>query len=90
MTYNTSRTINHVHFECIVSQLMWVGIYKWRLLKNREKLVPQFHSVQTVPSLESWLMGLAFSNPKKHIIKGILQPGLYKGIMDKILCGERV
>ncbi len=89
-TYNTSRTINHVHFECVVSQLMWAGIQKWRLLANRSNITPVFHSVQTVPSLESWLMGLAFSNPKKHIIKGILQPGLYKGIMDKILCGERI
>lgn len=88
--YNQRRTIHHVHFECVVSQLMWHDIYKWRLLQNRNKYPPKFCSVQAVPSSESWLMGLSFSNPKKHIIKGILHPGLYKGVFDKILCGETV
>jgi len=88
--YNSSRTIHHVHFECVVSQLMWFGTSKWRLVDNRENVVPKYLSVQTVPSNESWLMGLAFSNPKKHIIKGILESGLYHGVMDKILCGEEV
>jgi len=88
--YNHRRTIHHTHFECVVSQLMWSGVQKWRLVKDRDKAKLEFHSVQTVPSYESWLMGLAFSNPKKHIIKGILHSGLYKGVMDKILCGESV
>jgi len=86
--YNNNRSIHHVHFECVVSQLMWVGYYKWRLLKNRDKVTPKYHSVQTVPSYESWLLGLAFSNPKRHILKGILNSGCYSGVMDKILCGE--
>lgn len=88
--YNTSKPIFHVHFECVVSQLMWLGNQKWRLLEDRQNKAPEFHSVQSVPSYESWLMGLAFSNPKKHIIKGLLHPGLYKGVMDKILCGEKM
>jgi len=88
--YNSSRTIHHVHFECVVSQLMWFNNKKWRLVGNRSELVPKYISVQTVPSNESWLMGLAFSNPKKHIIKGILDSGLYHGVMDKILCGEAI
>ena len=88
--YNTSRTIHHVHFECVVSQLMWVGDTKWRLVPERKDIVPEYLSVQSVPSKESWLMGLAFSNPKKHIIKGILNSGLYHGVMDRILCGEEV
>jgi len=88
--YNTSRTIHHVHFECVVSQLMWFNDIKWRLVENRSNVVPGYKSVQTVPSQESWLMGLAFSNPKKHIIKGILNSGLYHGVMDKILCGEEI
>jgi len=88
--YNISRTIHHVHFECVVSQLMWYNDTKWRLVDNRENAVPKYLSVQTVPSNESWLMGLAFSNPKKHIIKGILNTGLYHGVMDKILCGEEI
>jgi DNA-directed RNA polymerase subunit beta' len=88
--YNTSRTIHHVHFECVVSQLMWYKDTKWRLVEGRDNVVPKYLSVQTVPSNESWLMGLAFSNPKKHIIKGILNSGLYHGVMDKILCGEEI
>lgn len=88
--YNTSRTIHHVHFECVVSQLMWFNDKKWRLVENRSNLEPGYLSVQTVPSNESWLMGLAFSNPKKHIIRGILDSGLYHGVMDKILCGEEI
>ncbi len=88
--YNTSRTIHFVHFEVVVAQLMWSGDYKWRLKENRASVTPKYFSVQTVPSMESWLMGLAFSNPKKHIIKGILNTGLYSGIMDKILCGEEI
>ncbi len=88
--YNTGRPIYHVHFECVVSQLMWSGTRKWRLKENRQQHNPIFHSVQVVPSFESWLMGLAFSNPRKHIIKGILDKGRYKGIFDKMLCGEKI
>lgn len=88
--YNNIRSIHHVHFECIVAQLMWKGFYKWRLLKNRDKVAPEFHSVQTVPSYESWLLALAFSNPKRSIMKGIFYSGQYKGIMDKILKGEKI
>jgi len=88
--YNSNRDIYHVHFECVVSQMMWKGNSKWRLLENRDKIVPDYHSVQSVPSKESWLLGLGFSNPKRHILKGIVHRGLYSGIMDKILCGEKL
>jgi len=88
--YNNNRSIHHVHFECVVSQLMWVDHKKWRLLENRDSATPTYHSVQTVPSYESWLLGLAFSNPKRHLLKGILNPGSYTGVMDKILLGEKI
>jgi len=87
--YNTSRDIYHVHFECVVSQLMWNGFYKWRTLPNREKIKYSFSSIQSVPSKESWLLGLGFSNPKIHILKGLIHGGYYKGIFDKILLGEK-
>jgi len=88
--YNNSRSIHHVHFECVVAQLMWFGYTKWRLLHNRDKYAPEFHSVQTVPSYESWLLALAFSNPKRSILKGILYSGRYTGVMDTILKGGMV
>jgi len=86
--YNSNRRINHIHFECVVSQLMWKGYKKWRLLPNRDQVVPEYLSVQTVPSYESWLLGLAFSRPRQHILRGIFESGKYKGIMDKLLIGE--
>ena len=87
--YNMSRDIYHVHFECVVSQLLWVGPYKWRILKERDKIKPMFSSIQSVPSKESWLLGLGFSNPKVHILKGLIHKGHYRGIFDKILLGEK-
>ena len=66
------------------------GHRKWRLFENRSELVPEYHSVQTVPSYESWTLALAFSNPKRSIIKGIMYSGNYTGVMDKILMGEKV
>ena len=89
--YNRSRDIHHVHFECLVSQMMW-GIEDgeetlWRLLPNREKIVPIYYSIQTVPEKSSWLLGLGFSNPKRQIIKGVQKSGRYSGIFDRIICG---
>jgi len=89
--YNSGgQNIHHIHFECVVSQLMWKGPKKWRLLDNRDKISPEYHSIQTVPSYESWLLSLAFSNPKRSILLGILNSDSYRGIMDKILEGEKV
>ena len=88
--YNSSKKILHVHFEVLVAQLMWNGLHKWRLLPDRDEKQVEFNSVQTVPSKESWLLGLAFGNPKKHILQGVLYPGNYSGVMDKILCGEKI
>lgn len=88
--YNRSGKIHHVHFECVVAQLMWYEEQKWRLCKDRNSLPVQFRSVQTVPSYESWLLGLAFSNPKRHLIRGILNSGSYKGVIDSILRGEKI
>jgi DNA-directed RNA polymerase subunit beta' len=88
--YSSNQDIEHIHFECVVSQMMWSGPKKWRLLENRDKVEPTYFSVQSVPSNESWILGLAFSNPRRHILKGILNSGNYKGILDKILLGERI
>jgi len=84
------KNIYHVHFECVVSQLMWIDKDKWRLLPNRDKIPPKYYSIQTVPTKESWLLAMSFSNPKKSIINGILNKGNYSGILDKILKGERI
>jgi len=84
------KDIHHVHFECVVAQLMWKDYKKWRLLPNRNEVDPNFYSIQSVPNQESWILAMAFSNPKRSILQGILYEGRYSGIMDKILKGERI
>ena len=84
------RNVYHVHYECVVSQLMWSGMKKWRLIADREKHQPKFHSIQSVPDQESWMLAMSFSNPRKSILNGIINSGNYRGIMDKILRGEKV
>jgi len=84
------KDIHHVHFECVIAQLMWYNYKKWRLLKDRNTIEPNFYSIQSVPNQESWILAMAFSNPKRSIINGILNEGRYSGVLDKILKGERI
>ena len=84
------KDIYHVHFECVVAQLMWKNSRKWRLIPDREKVKPDYYSIQSVPNQESWILAMAFSNPKRSILQGILYEGRYSGVMDKILKGERI
>ena len=84
------KDIYHVHFECVVTQLMWSGSKKWRLLQNRDQVSPEYYSIQSVPNQESWILAMAFSNPKRSILQGILYEGRYSGVMDKILKGEKL
>jgi len=84
------KNIYHVHFECVVAQLMWKNSRKWRLMEEREKIKPSYFSIQSVPNQESWILAMAFSNPKRSILKGIMYEGRYSGIMDKILKGEKI
>jgi DNA-directed RNA polymerase subunit beta' len=85
-----NKNIHHVHFECVVCQLMWKDHQKWRLLEKRESIAPEYFSIQSVPNQESWILAMAFSNPKRSIIQGILYEGRYSGVMDKILKGVRI
>ena len=85
-----NKDIHHIHFECVVAQLMWKNSRKWRLLPNRHDVKPSYFSIQSVPNQESWILAMAFSNPKRSILKGIMYEGRYSGIMDKILKGEMI
>ncbi len=85
-----NKNIYHVHCECIVAQLMWYKHQKWRLIKDRKYINPEYHSIQSVPNQESWVLSMAFSNPKKAILNGILHKGQYNGALDKILQGQYV
>jgi len=85
-----NKDIYHVHYECVVAQLMWKDYKKWRLIKDRHLYASDYYSIQSVPNQESWILAMAFSNPKKSILHGILNEGKYSGIMDKILKGEKI
>ena len=85
-----NKDIHHVHFECVVAQLMWKDYKKWRLIPDRHLVTPNYYSIQSVPNQESWILAMAFSNPKRSILQGILYEGRYSGVMDKILKGEKI
>jgi hypothetical protein len=84
------KDIYHIHFECVIAQLMWKNHRKWRLMSNRDQVTPEYYSIQSVPNQESWILAMAFSNPKRSILQGILYEGRYSGVMDKILKGEKI
>jgi hypothetical protein len=69
---------------------MWCSYKKWRLLDNRSEITPEYYSIQSVPNRESWILAMAFSNPKRAILQGILYEGRYSGVLDKILKGEKI
>ena len=84
--YSNHKTLLMVHFEAAVSQLMRYMSRRWRLMPNRNELVPQIVSIEKVPSLESFLLALAFSKPYVYIIGGIIgnaQPT--DGILERML-----
>ena len=88
--YNSNKPIHYIHFECVVSQLMWKGNEKWRLQEKRNINDVNYYSIQTVPKYESWLLAIAFSNPKQSLLEGLVNERRYSGIIDKILLGEKV
>ena len=86
--YRSKKDILHVHFECIVANMMWHGDTHWRL---QDKEDYELISVLQVPIRESLLMAIAFSHPKSHLVKAIRQEreSCYeKNIVDKLLLGE--
>lgn len=65
-------SIHLVHFEIIVSAMMWSERRLWRLTKNRNQKSYEWVSILKTPSKASWLLGAAFSNLKSKLIEGIL------------------
>jgi len=63
-----------VHYETIISSLMWSEQEKlWRLQPNRNEIQPTFISLLKVPAYYSKILGFLFSNPKKNLIKLIIE-----------------
>ena len=90
--YNKSGDILHTHFESLVAQMMWQNSRKWRLQENRNVKDVEYLSVVKVPSEESWILGLAFSSVKFHVVKGLIEnkASSYESIIDSILMGKKL
>ncbi len=64
--------IHLVHYEVIVSSMMWTTGRLWRTLKNRSTLDYNWVSILQIPSKSSWLLGCAFSRLKSKVIDGLV------------------
>lgn len=64
--------ILNVHFEVIVSAMMWHETKRWRLTNNRDEIAPEYVSILQSPSRSSWLVGCAFSNLRRKLIEGVI------------------
>lgn len=87
--YSNHKTLMLNHFEVAVSQLMRSGSRRWRNDPRRDEHEPQIVSIEKVPSLESFLLALAFSRPYVYIIGAIMgnaQPS--DGILEKMLINK--
>lgn len=65
-------SIHFVHFECIVSCMMWSKNKPWRLLDNRLDNKYVMKSTLKIPAMNSWLIGTAFSHLKSKIIDALI------------------
>jgi len=61
-----------VHYEVIISCMMWADDDFWRLHEDRGKVKCTYHSILQVPSMVSWLIGCAFSNVKTKLLDALI------------------
>lgn len=62
-----------VHFEVIVSAMIWSNTDLWRTIKDRDQVDKKWVSILKVPSMHSWLIGCAFSNLKSELLNGLVK-----------------
>lgn len=61
-----------VHFETIVSAMMWSEDELWRNCKNRNNRKYTYESILKIPSLGSWLLGISFARLKSKLLDGLV------------------
>lgn len=71
--FSEYKSIHMVHYEIIVSSMMWVDDIPWRLVDNRDSQQIEWVSILQSPTRASWLLGCAFSNLKAKLLEGLLQ-----------------
>ena len=52
--------------------MMWYGEDPWRLIDDRDKFTPEYHSILKVPHMVSWLIGCAFANVGHRLLDGLV------------------
>lgn len=68
--------VNLVHYEVLVSAMMRDRAGKpWRISQERGEVEPQFHSIMKIPSMDSWLLGVAFTRLKAKLLDGLVTGG---------------
>lgn len=70
--FNEYKKIHMIHYEVIISAMMWTGDTQWRLLENRDEQSYDWVSILQIPSRASWLLGVAFSNLKAKLLDGLV------------------
>lgn len=70
--FNEYKRIHMIHYETIISAMMWVGDTQWRLTENRDNNKFEWVSILQIPSRSSWLLGVAFSNLKAKLLDGLV------------------
>jgi len=70
--FNEYKKIHMIHYEIIISAMMWTGDTQWRLLEDRNDKQYEWVSILQIPSRASWLLGVAFSNLKAKLLDGLV------------------
>lgn len=65
-----------VHYEVIVSSMMWNEDERWRTMEYREDYKPEYVSILQVPTRSSWLLASAFANLKQKLLYGLISDSI--------------
>jgi DNA-directed RNA polymerase subunit beta' len=71
--FNPYKEIRLIHYEVIVSMMMWNEEDLWRTQKNRKINEFSWMSILKIPEMKSWLLGCAFANLKTKLLDGIIR-----------------
>ena len=91
--YSNYKNIHLVHFEVILSQMIWAEIaknvlVKARLVKDLKGVKLKSVSLKRVPVLEHWLLGCLYSNINKQLTRGLLETKEHTNIFTKLITGN--
>lgn len=71
--FSAYKSIQTVHYETIVSAMMWVDDTPWRLTEDRNNKNIEWVSILQIPTRASWVLGCAFSNLKAKLLDGLIR-----------------